>query len=86
MIKFQNHTRPVLLAVLVTACLPTRASADLVLETETAELGKQGDGFISVAMQFERERDGSTGYFTVNQFEYGITDKAEILIESFFYE
>jgi len=60
--------------------------ADLVLETETAELGEQGDGLISAALQFEREKDGGTAYFTVNQFEYGITDRSEILIEPFFYE
>ncbi len=60
--------------------------ADLVLETETAELGKQGDGLFSAALQFERDKDGGTAYFTLNQFEYGVTDRAEILIEPFFYE
>lgn len=60
--------------------------ADLVLETETAELGKQGDGLFSAAIQVERAKDGSTAYFTLNQFEYGVTDRAEILIEPFFYE
>ena len=60
--------------------------ADLVLETETAELGKKGDGLFSMAMQFEREKDGSTAIFTLNQFEYALSDRAEILIEPFFYE
>jgi len=60
--------------------------ADLVLETETAELGKQGDGLFSAALQYEHDKDGSTAWFTLNQFEYGITDRAEILIEPFFYE
>jgi len=60
--------------------------ADLVLETETTELGKQGDCLISTALQVERASDGGTAYFTLNQFEYGITDRSEILIEPFFYE
>ncbi|MEO5915253.1 MAG: transporter [Luteolibacter sp.] len=60
--------------------------ADLVLETETAELGEKGDSLISAALQFERDKDGGTAYFTVNQYEYGITSRAEILIEPFFYE
>ncbi len=60
--------------------------ADLVLETETAELGKKGDSLISTALQFEREKDGGTVYLTVNQYEYALADRAEILIEPFFYE
>ena len=62
------------------------ASADLVLETETAELGKKGDQLISTAMQYERERDGSHAWMTVNQYEIGVTDRAELLIEPFLYE
>lgn len=69
-----------------TALYTGAARADLVLETETAELGKQGDCLVSAALQFEREKDGGTAYFTVNQFEYGITDRSEVLIEPFFYE
>jgi len=60
--------------------------ADLVLETETAELGKQGDMLFSMAMQAEWEKDGSRALFTLNQYEYAITDRAEILVEPFFYE
>ncbi len=60
--------------------------ADLVLETETAELGKKGDALFSQALQFEWQKDGGTGIFTVNQFEYALSDRAEILIEPFFYE
>ncbi len=37
-------------------------------------------------MQFEREKDGSRTAFTLNQFEYAITDRAEMLIEPFFVE
>lgn len=60
--------------------------ADLVLETETAQLDKQGEGLFSAALQVDREKDGGTAYYTVNQFEFAITDRAEILIEPFFYE
>ena len=60
--------------------------ADLVLETETAELGVKGDALISAALQVERSKDGGLAYFTVNQYEYAITDRSEILIEPFFYE
>jgi hypothetical protein len=64
----------------------TDLKADLVLETETAQLGKQGEGLFSAATQFERDKDGGTTVFTLNQFEYAITDRSEILIEPFFYE
>src|SRR5258706_192209 len=60
--------------------------ADLVLETETAELGKKGEFTMSSGIQLERESDGSRTLFTLNQFEYAITDRAEILIEPFFRE
>src|SRR5258707_554163 len=60
--------------------------ADLVLETETAQLGKKGTIGTSAAVQFEHDRDGSTRWLTLNQFEYAITDRAELLIEPFFYE
>ncbi len=69
---------------LAVGCLPVHA--DLVLETETAELGKKGDITVSSGVQFEREKDGSTTTFTLNQFEYAVTDRAEILIEPFFKE
>ncbi len=64
----------------------SQSRADLVLETETAQLGKKGDMLFSTALQVERDKDGGLGYFTVNQFEYAIMDRAEILIEPFFYE
>ena len=60
--------------------------ADTVLETETAELGKKGEITISNSVQFERERDGSRAAFTLTQFEYAISDRAELLIEPFFQE
>lgn len=79
-------TPRLLLTVCAFAAFSTAGRADLVLETETAELGKKGTLGISAGVQFERERDGSTTIFTLNQFEYAITDRAEILIEPFFYE
>lgn len=42
------------------------AHADLVLETETAELGKRGDQLVSTAIQYERQKDGSHAWLTVN--------------------
>ena len=60
--------------------------ADTVLETETAELGKKGDWLVSNSVQFERAKDGSRTTFTLTQYEVGITDRAEILIEPFFQE
>ncbi len=62
------------------------AKADLVLETETAQLGKKGTFATSAAFQMEKSSDGSTHFFTLNQFEYALTDRAEILIEPFFYD
>ncbi len=55
----------------------TSARADLVLETETAELGKQGDQLISTAVRYERESDGSHVWFTLNQYEIGVTDRTK---------
>ena len=68
---------------LLAAC--SSAYADTVLETETAELGVQGEVTFSNSVQFDHARDGRD-YFTLTQFEYGITDRAEILIEPFFQE
>ena len=64
--------------------IPLRA--DTVLETETAELGKKGEGLFSFSVQFERDKDGSTTQFTLTQLEYALSDRAEILIEPFFQE
>ena len=80
-----NQRRFLNALILATACAAT-AHADLVLETETAELGKKGDMLISTGVQFEREKDGSRTTFTLNQYEVGLTDRAELLIEPFFVE
>lgn len=83
MLRILFHTT---VAVVLLGALGSTARADLVLETETAELGKQGEFTISTGVQFERERDGSRTIFTLNQIEYAVTDRAEILIEPFFQE
>jgi hypothetical protein len=59
--------------------------ADLVLETETAYLGKKGEGTFGNAVQFERDKDGLT-ILTLTALEYAPTDDLEILFEPFFYE
>lgn len=78
--------RPLLAAFCLSAALITPLRADTVLETETAELGKRGEGLFSFSVQCERDKDGSTAQFTLTQIEYAITDRAEILIEPFFQE
>ncbi len=60
------------------------AHADTAIETETAQIGKQGDIGVSQAYQYGHAKDGTSGE-TVTQFEYGLSDRAEILIEPFFY-
>lgn len=82
MSNLRSHCSIFFFALIVAG--PVRA--DLVLETETAELGKKGDFTFSMATQLEWERDGSRSVLTLNQFEYAITDRAEILVEPFFYE
>ena len=77
--------RYLIIAGLISGFRPV-AQADLVLETETAELGKQGTFATSAGVQFEKARDGSRTIFTLNQFEYAVTDRAEILVEPFFQE
>ncbi len=81
-----THSRRLLTALSAGLALSLPLRADIVLETETAELGKKGEITISNGVQFERERDGSRTAFTLTQFEYAITDRAEILIEPFFQE
>ncbi len=77
--------RLVLTAILLSG-FATAVRADLVLETETAELGNKGDWLFSQAVQFERDRDGGHTQFTLNQYEYAVSDRGEILVEPFFYE
>jgi hypothetical protein len=58
--------------------------ANTAIETETAQLGKQGEGNFSQSYEYVHGRDGTSGG-TLTQFEYAITDRSEILIEPFFY-
>lgn len=67
------------------AAVSAPARADLVLETETAQLGKKGEGLFSSAIQFDNNKDGNS-QFTLNQFEYAINDRTELLVEPFFYQ
>jgi hypothetical protein len=81
-----TQSRNIFAAICLTSTLAGPLRADTVLETETAELGKKGDMLISMSTQFEREKDGSRTAFTLTQFEVGLTDRAELLIEPFFFE
>ncbi len=69
----------------ILSCIATQAHADLVLETETAQLGKKGEFNFSNALQYEHAPDGNA-ILTETQYEYGIDDRTEILIEPFFYQ
>ncbi len=64
--------------------LSVNAFANTAIETETAQIGKKGEIGISQSIEFERSPDGKAGG-TLTQFEYGLSDKSEILIEPFFY-
>ena len=59
------------------------AFANTAIETETAQIGKQGEWAISNSLEYAKGRDGTSGQ-TLTQFEYAISDRAEILIEPFF--
>lgn len=61
------------------------AHADLVLETETAQMGTQGHGNFSNALQYEKADDGKA-VLTETQLEFAPTDHTEVLLEPFFYE
>ena len=60
------------------------AFADTAIETETAQIGKQGEAAFSQSYEYGHSKDGSSGG-TLTQLEYAITDRSEILIEPFFY-
>lgn len=57
--------------------------ADTAIETETAQIGEQGEIGVSQSLEYEKATDGYH-MGTLTQFEYGITDRSEILIEPFF--
>ncbi len=74
--------QPLLLALLCGASFA--ALADTAVETETAQIGKKGQANFSQAFEFEDGSDGSA-QGTLTQFEFALSDRAEILIEPFFY-
>ncbi len=74
--------RVALLCLLAVCAVP--AFADTAIETETAQIGAKGDIAFSQSYEYEKAKDGSSSG-TLTQFEYGITSRAEILIEPFFY-
>jgi hypothetical protein len=82
-----RHARwscPLLLAMSgVALTFSARALADTAIETETAQIGARGEMNISNAIEGEKASDGKA-LGTLTQFEYGITDRCEILIEPFF--
>jgi hypothetical protein len=63
----------------------TAVFANTAIETETAQIGKKGDFAFSQSVEFGKSKDGTSGG-TLTQFEYAISDRAEILIEPFFYQ
>jgi len=63
---------------------PHNAFADTAIETETAQIGEEGEVGISQSYGWVHSKDGSSGE-TLTQWEYGLSDRAEILIEPFFY-
>jgi len=82
-----NSDRPLRLSAII-AILTTGYSlfafADTAIETEAAQIGKQGEIGISQSYEYAKAKDGKSGG-TLTQFEYGLSDRAEILIEPFFY-
>jgi Putative MetA-pathway of phenol degradation len=77
-----TNVRYLLLTLLCGAS--THAYANTAIETETAQIGKQGEANFSQAFEFEHGEDGNARG-TLTQYEYGISDRSEILIEPFFY-
>ena len=62
---------------------PFCAHADIALETETGDPGKEGEDNFSQGIQFDKYHGGRT-IFLLTQFEYAMTDESEILVEPFF--
>lgn len=72
------------IVIIALALGATTAFADTAIETETAQIGKKGDIGISQSVEYEKATDG-TAVGTLTQFEYGLSDRSEILIEPFFH-
>ena len=77
-----RHCGKIFLVLLTT--FPLASFADTAIETETAQIGRKGESNFSQAFEFENAADGSA-QGTLTQFEYGLSDRAELLIEPFFY-
>lgn len=76
--------RALVLALALIGSTVTGARADTAIETETAQIGRKGEANFSQAFEYEDAKDGSS-QGTLTQFEYGFSDRGEILIEPFFY-
>ncbi|MFO1394109.1 MAG: transporter [Steroidobacteraceae bacterium] len=79
-----TRLRAVACCILLAVGVNQAALADTAIETETAQIGQKGEWNFSQAYEYESAKDG-TGQGTLTQFEYGITDRSELLIEPFFY-
>ncbi len=71
-------TRVTVLAVLALSAASS-VFADTAIETETAPIGAEGDIGIRQSFKYEKAKD-STAQETPTQFEYGISDRSELLI------
>lgn len=71
-------------SIILIAMNATYVMANTAIETETAQLGKQGELAFSQSIEYEKAKDGSA-FGTLTQFEYALSDRAEILIEPFFH-
>ena len=76
--------RHTFLIMLVLFAISAIAKADTAIETETAQIGKKGDIAFSQSYEYGHAKDGTSGG-TLTQFEYGLSDNAELLVEPFFY-
>ena len=82
---FSSAVRSAVVALVTAAALWSPAHANTAIETETAQIGSLHDFAFSQSLQLEEATDGDA-MGTLTQFEYGITDRSEILIEPFFQE
>ena len=81
----RSAVRMSFLALALAGALSSPARANTAIETETAQIGAKHDFAFSQSLQLEETTEGDA-MGTLTQFEYGITDRSEILIEPFFQE
>src|SRR5262245_24809687 len=80
-----NGSKRRLLSTFFLSLVSPAALANTAIETETAQIGEKGEIGTSNSVELEHAVDGfNVG--TLTQFEYGVSDRSEILIEPFFYE